>query len=74
MHSTQEVSLKSPSEFGLVPAQTGTSAAPNNLSVSLGDYKVIRRNGAVVGFEPSKTKNCKNTGRREIRCRRSLAG
>ncbi|HEX7636662.1 MAG TPA: ribonucleoside-diphosphate reductase subunit alpha [Noviherbaspirillum sp.] len=54
MHSTQEVSLKSPSEFGLVPAQTGTSAAPNNLSVSLGDYKVIRRNGAVVGFEPSK--------------------
>ncbi|WP_088710776.1 ribonucleoside-diphosphate reductase subunit alpha [Noviherbaspirillum denitrificans] len=24
------------------------------MSVSLGDYKIIRRNGAVVGFEPSK--------------------
>ena len=55
MHSTQEVSLKSHGEFGLVSSNTGTaSSATSNLSVSFGDYKVIRRNGAVVGFEPSK--------------------
>ena len=55
MHSPQENSLKSPSEFGLVTSHTGTSsAATANMSVNLGDYKIIRRNGAVVGFEPSK--------------------
>ena len=55
MHSPQENSLKSPSEFGLVASHTGTSsAATANMSVNLGDYKIIRRNGAVVGFEPSK--------------------
>ena len=55
MHSPQEISLKSPSEFGLVTSHTGTSsAATTNMSVNLGDYKIIRRNGAVVGFEPSK--------------------
>jgi ribonucleoside-diphosphate reductase alpha chain len=54
MHSTQEVSMKSPSEFGLVPASSGASSVAANQSVSLGDYKIIRRNGAVVGFEPSK--------------------
>jgi ribonucleoside-diphosphate reductase alpha chain len=54
MHSTQEVSLKSPSEFGLVSPNTTTASPAANLSVTLGDYKIIRRNGAVVGFEPSK--------------------
>jgi ribonucleoside-diphosphate reductase alpha chain len=54
MHSTQEISVKSPSEFGLVSAPNGASSSTTNLSVGLGDYKVIRRNGAVVGFEPSK--------------------
>ncbi|HJV83605.1 ribonucleoside-diphosphate reductase subunit alpha [Noviherbaspirillum sp.] len=53
MHTTQEVSHKSPGELGLVSPQVSTSSS-SNLSVSLGDYKVIRRNGAVVGFEPSK--------------------
>jgi ribonucleoside-diphosphate reductase alpha chain len=54
MHSAQEVSLKSPAEFGMVPPQAPVSSTPANLNVSLGDYKIIRRNGAVVGFEPSK--------------------
>ncbi|RJF97761.1 ribonucleoside-diphosphate reductase subunit alpha [Noviherbaspirillum saxi] len=54
MHSNQEVSLKSTAEFGLTPSHAPTSAATANMNVSLGDYKVIRRNGAVVGFEPSK--------------------
>jgi ribonucleoside-diphosphate reductase alpha chain len=54
MHTSQEVSLKSPTEFGLVTPQSASTESPATLSVSLGDYKVIRRNGAVVGFEPSK--------------------
>ncbi len=54
MHSTQEVSLKSTGEFGLVPPHSSTPSSAANMAVSLGDYKIIRRNGAVVGFEPSK--------------------
>ncbi|MEC4719228.1 ribonucleoside-diphosphate reductase subunit alpha [Noviherbaspirillum sp. CPCC 100848] len=54
MHSTQEVSHKSGTEFGLVPPHAPTSASTANMNVNLGDYKIIRRNGAVVGFEPSK--------------------
>ncbi|HYC43027.1 MAG TPA: ribonucleoside-diphosphate reductase subunit alpha [Noviherbaspirillum sp.] len=54
MHTSQEVSMKSPTEFGLVTPQAVATDAPATLSVSLGDYKIIRRNGAVVGFEPSK--------------------
>src|SRR3954469_2539179 len=54
MHSTQEVSIKSPSEFSLGIPNSASSPSAANLSVSLGDYKIIRRNGAVVGFEPSK--------------------
>ncbi|TFV95046.1 ribonucleoside-diphosphate reductase subunit alpha [Oxalobacteraceae bacterium OM1] len=54
MHSTQEVSLKSPAEFGLVTPQSGSTTAAATPQVSLADYKIIRRNGAVVGFEPSK--------------------
>jgi ribonucleoside-diphosphate reductase alpha chain len=54
MHSVQEISVKSPTEFGVVSPLAGNSPASSNVSVSLGDYKIIRRNGAVVGFEPSK--------------------
>jgi ribonucleoside-diphosphate reductase alpha chain len=54
MHTTQDVSLKSSGEFVPVSAFAGAAPVPANLSVSLGDYKIIRRNGAVVGFEPSK--------------------
>ncbi|HJV88094.1 MAG TPA: ribonucleoside-diphosphate reductase subunit alpha [Noviherbaspirillum sp.] len=54
MHTTQDVSHKSPAELGMVSPQAGTPSVSANLSVSLGDYKIIRRNGAVVGFEPSK--------------------
>ncbi len=54
MHSFQEISAKSSTEFGVVPPLANTPASSMNPSVTLGDYKIIRRNGAVVGFEPSK--------------------
>src|ERR1035437_996907 len=54
MHSTQEISIKSPTEFGVVSALPGIASSSIDLSVTLADYKIIRRNGAVVGFEPSK--------------------
>jgi ribonucleoside-diphosphate reductase alpha chain len=54
MLTPQEVSPKSPSEFGLNQSTASSSPSAATRSVSLGDYKVIRRNGAVVGFEPSK--------------------
>ena len=54
MHTTQNVSLNTPGEFGLVSQQGGTPSSTASMSVGLGDYKIIRRNGAVVGFEPSK--------------------
>src|SRR5256885_2330856 len=54
MHTAQEISPKSPTDFGIAPSAANASASPANLSVTLNDYKIIRRNGAVVGFEPSK--------------------
>ncbi|KAF3998635.1 ribonucleoside-diphosphate reductase subunit alpha [Glaciimonas immobilis] len=54
MQSTQEISVKSSSEFGGASSQSGKSAAPTHAPVSFGDYRIIRRNGSVVGFEPSK--------------------
>ncbi len=54
MHTDQEISVKSPAEFGVTPPLTSASPSSSNLSVTLGDYKIIRRNGAVVGFEPPK--------------------
>ena len=54
MQSTQEISVKSSSEFGGASSQSGKSPAPVNSPVSFGDYRIIRRNGSVVGFEPSK--------------------
>ncbi|MES2535133.1 MAG: ribonucleoside-diphosphate reductase subunit alpha [Pseudomonadota bacterium] len=54
MHSTQEVSAKSPTEFGVVPPAANSAPSSKNSAATLGDYRIIRRNGAVVGFEPSK--------------------
>jgi ribonucleoside-diphosphate reductase alpha chain len=54
MHSAQEISVKSSAEFGVVSPLASATPSSGNLSVHLGDYKIIRRNGAVVGFEPSK--------------------
>ncbi|WP_019141952.1 ribonucleoside-diphosphate reductase subunit alpha [Noviherbaspirillum massiliense] len=46
--------MKSVNEFGLASPGTGSTSPAANLATNLGDYKIIRRNGAVVGFEPSK--------------------
>ncbi|RFB67223.1 MULTISPECIES: ribonucleoside-diphosphate reductase subunit alpha [unclassified Herbaspirillum] len=58
MRSTQEISAKSPADFGVIPtAGNHDEAAPSQLIKpisGLGEYRIIRRNGAVVGFEPSK--------------------
>ena len=54
MHSLQEISVKAPGEFGVVTSSASTASVNKNPSANLGDYRVIRRNGAVVGFEPSK--------------------
>ena len=58
MQSGLESSLKSPAEFGInlplpnaAPGPAAQSGAPG---VTLADYRIIRRNGGVVGFEPSK--------------------
>jgi ribonucleoside-diphosphate reductase alpha chain len=53
VQSTQEISVKSSAEVAGVPPSTG-SGSPVKVSNSFGDYRIIRRNGAVVGFEPSK--------------------
>jgi len=58
VRSTQEISAKSPADFGVVPAAGNLDeATPSQLikpASGLGEYRIIRRNGAVVGFEPSK--------------------
>ncbi|AKZ61387.1 ribonucleotide-diphosphate reductase subunit alpha [Herbaspirillum hiltneri N3] len=58
MRSTQEISAKSPADFGVIPtAGNLDEATPSQLikpASGLGEYRIIRRNGAVVGFEPSK--------------------
>ena len=53
MYPTQDISAKSSnsssSSIGRIDlAESGSSAMPRN------EYRVIRRNGSVVGFEPSK--------------------
>ncbi|AEK63702.1 ribonucleoside-diphosphate reductase, alpha subunit [Collimonas fungivorans] len=53
MQSTQEISVKSSADIAGVQPSTG-SGSPVKVSSSFGDYRIIRRNGAVVGFEPSK--------------------
>jgi ribonucleoside-diphosphate reductase alpha chain len=56
VQSTHEISGKSSNELGTIPAFAGgaQAATANNAAASYSDYKIIRRNGAVVGFEPSK--------------------
>ncbi|MGZ3253506.1 MAG: ribonucleoside-diphosphate reductase subunit alpha [Burkholderiaceae bacterium] len=54
MHTNQEISAKSPTEFGVVPPLASAPSAPSSVTMGLSDYRIIRRNGAVVGFEPSK--------------------
>ncbi|HEX7642238.1 MAG TPA: ribonucleoside-diphosphate reductase subunit alpha [Burkholderiaceae bacterium] len=53
MQTSQEITAKSPADFGLSPGMGNIGAAPS-APVGLSDYRIIRRNGAVVGFEPSK--------------------
>jgi ribonucleoside-diphosphate reductase alpha chain len=54
VQTNQEISVKSGPEFGGASAVSALSPSTAALTAGLGDYKVIRRNGAVVGFEPSK--------------------
>ena len=54
MHSAQEISAKSPSEFTPGAAHSGAGVSGGAVASSYADYKIIRRNGSVVGFEPSK--------------------
>jgi len=51
MQSTQDITINP----ALVPATAaGAASSPVTAASDLGDYRIIRRNGAVVAFEPSK--------------------
>ena len=50
MYSTQDISAKSSGMQGTGIVMDDAA----NANVQRGDYRIIRRNGAVVGFEPSK--------------------
>ncbi|MFZ6690621.1 ribonucleoside-diphosphate reductase subunit alpha [Undibacterium sp. SXout20W] len=52
MHSSTETSTTSIIETGSLLSATGSPSVPT--TVNYGEYRIIRRNGAVVGFEPSK--------------------
>jgi ribonucleoside-diphosphate reductase alpha chain len=54
MHTTQEISVKSPADYGQTGALASSGSSSGANPVGLADYRIIRRNGAVVGFEPSK--------------------
>ncbi|WP_293779435.1 ribonucleoside-diphosphate reductase subunit alpha [uncultured Oxalicibacterium sp.] len=54
MHSAQEISAKSSNDIANVGALAVSSSTPTSNPVGLASYRVIRRNGSVVGFEPSK--------------------
>jgi ribonucleoside-diphosphate reductase alpha chain len=54
VQTTQDISAKSSNEAGLLPSRADAAPAAFSTSSKLGDYRIIRRNGAVVGFEPSK--------------------
>ena len=54
MQTTQEISVKSTSDYGQTAALGGASVSSGSGPAGLADYRIIRRNGAVVGFEPSK--------------------
>ncbi|MGN6701592.1 MAG: ribonucleoside-diphosphate reductase subunit alpha, partial [Burkholderiaceae bacterium] len=53
MHSAQEIASTSHPAQGGAPSFSG-KGAPAAAAAGYGDYRIIRRNGAVVGFEPSK--------------------
>ncbi|MBC3806460.1 ribonucleoside-diphosphate reductase subunit alpha [Undibacterium seohonense] len=52
MHSSIEIS--SSQSFDAAAAQASLSANTHAPTANFSDYRIIRRNGAVVGFEPSK--------------------
>jgi ribonucleoside-diphosphate reductase alpha chain len=54
MQTSQEISVKSPADYGQTGALASSSISSGTNPVGLADYRIIRRNGAVVGFEPSK--------------------
>ena len=54
MHTNQEISVKSNNDYVGVPSNAGTTPSSMSTATTIADYKIIRRNGAVVGFEPSK--------------------
>ncbi len=54
MHPTSEVNSSRPAEFNVMPPPAGGTSSSLQPQVSLVDYRIIRRNGSVVGFEPSK--------------------
>jgi ribonucleoside-diphosphate reductase alpha chain len=55
MHSTsQEISPSSAPGFDVGPKFSGLAATGSKVALNLADYRIIRRNGAVVGFEPAK--------------------
>ena len=54
MQTSQEITVKSGSEFTAVPKTSALAPSTASTTASISDYKIIRRNGAVVGFEPSK--------------------
>jgi ribonucleoside-diphosphate reductase alpha chain len=54
VHPTSEVNSSRPAEFNVMPPPAGGTSSSLQPQVSLVDYRIIRRNGSVVGFEPSK--------------------
>lgn len=58
MHSTQEISGKSQTELGthgdLQSSSQGNTITLSELIANLAEFHIIRRNGAVVNFEPNK--------------------
>ena len=51
MQSTQDITTNQALH---VPTSTGAASGLATTASALGDYRIIRRNGAVVAFEPSK--------------------
>ncbi len=54
MQTSQEYSSKTSNDFGAAPVVSALSPSTAAATAGLADYKIIRRNGAVVNFEPSK--------------------
>jgi len=54
VHTNQEISVKSNNDYVGVPSNAGATPSSMSTATTIADYKIIRRNGAVVGFEPSK--------------------